>query len=343
MRNGRHVVLACDESGAKGYADQDEAQVGEVGVFAGILIPQQEREAEARPEFQAIYNRYKPATGKLHIAHLTPKQQETLRQDVYDAVRKWHLPCFWYAIHVAGLHDWHKVYAKLIDDARKAAEALPKGSSDIRRGSPREQPASLHVELFDGLYAHLVAFLAERDCVETVVEIRTDQVDSPIVAQFEHVARRLLSQDPLLSKVKGYNMVTKTPVEGTIEIRIDYPPEMQFASVVKGLTINTTGDGDGYVLAADVLANSLNHLFMHRDASELYGPLNRQEAIAKHPLADCLSSFGDWGTGDLLGDRLYSPTQQAGLETSPSSTVHTQQAGSLTRGPICLGTVGRVR
>jgi len=155
--------------------------------------------------------------------------------------------------------------------------------------------------------------------------------------------RRLLSQDPLLSKVKGYNMVTKTPVEGTIEIRIDYPPEMQFASVVKGLTINTTGDGDGYVLAADVLANSLNHLFMHRDASELYGPLNRQEAIAKHPLADCLSSFGDWGTGDLLGDRLYSPTQQAGLETSPSSTVHTQQAGSLTRGPICLGTVGRVR
>jgi hypothetical protein len=30
--------MACDESGAKGYANQNEAYDGEVGVFAGIMV-----------------------------------------------------------------------------------------------------------------------------------------------------------------------------------------------------------------------------------------------------------------------------------------------------------------
>jgi hypothetical protein len=57
---------------------------------------------KARPEFQAIYDRYKPPTGKLHIADLLPDRQEALRQEVYAAIRKVNLPCFWYAIHVDG-------------------------------------------------------------------------------------------------------------------------------------------------------------------------------------------------------------------------------------------------
>lgn len=34
-------ILACDESGAKGYADQDEQFPGQIGVFAGLLVPDQ--------------------------------------------------------------------------------------------------------------------------------------------------------------------------------------------------------------------------------------------------------------------------------------------------------------
>jgi hypothetical protein len=33
------MVLACDESGAKGKADRDESYSAEVGVFAGTLVP----------------------------------------------------------------------------------------------------------------------------------------------------------------------------------------------------------------------------------------------------------------------------------------------------------------
>jgi hypothetical protein len=80
---------------------------------------------------------------------------------------------------------------------------------------------------------------------------------------------------------------------------------MQIEAVVTQLTINTVRDGDGYVLAADVLANSLHYLFKHRDQAELYEPLNQPAAIIKHPIAHHLAAFYDWGIGDLVGDRLY--------------------------------------
>ena len=85
MAETTNIVLVCDESGAKGYADQQESYPGEVGVFAGILVPE-ERKAVARTAFQAIYDRYQPVTGKLHIADLAPASQSNLRNDIYEKV-----------------------------------------------------------------------------------------------------------------------------------------------------------------------------------------------------------------------------------------------------------------
>jgi len=64
-------------------------------------------------------------------------------------------------------------------------------------------------------------------------------------------------------------------------------------------------DSDGLVLAADVLANSLNYLFKHRDADALYGPLNCMDAVAGHPIAAHLDAFFNWGSGDCIGDGIY--------------------------------------
>ena len=140
MPEGRHIVLACDESGAKGYADQDEAFPGEVGVFAGILIPQQEREAEARPRFQALCDRYRLLSGKLHIADLSPEQQTALRTDVFTAIREMNLPCFWYAIHVSGLQNWvHHARLLAVIGVRKT---FPHGLEPKHNASVNEAPAA---------------------------------------------------------------------------------------------------------------------------------------------------------------------------------------------------------
>jgi len=299
------VFLYCDESGAKGYADQDESYPGEVGVFAGIMVPE-ECLATVKPVFDQIAAHYTPTSGKLHIADLAPEQQEAMRSELFVAIKNTKLPCFWYAIHVAGLHADHQ---KLVNLRKQAGEALrvARGGAEarIKRGSWRENPASMHVSLFLGLYSHLVAFLQEHRRQGVDIEIRTDQVDTPLVKNFTKVAEELLNNDPSVTKKKGFDTVEEKCVTGSITITVKWPPEFDFSQVVSSLSIVTMPDSDGLVVAADVLANSLNYLFKHRDADALYGPLNCIDAVAGHPLATHLDAFCDWGSGDCVGDGLY--------------------------------------
>ncbi len=69
MTEPTRIIFACDESGAKGYADQDERYPGEVGVFAGILMPEDDVCQKLFP-FQNLIAKYTPPSGKLHIADL---------------------------------------------------------------------------------------------------------------------------------------------------------------------------------------------------------------------------------------------------------------------------------
>ena len=298
------IVLACDESGAKGYADQAEADDGEVGVFAGIMVPDTHL-ALVEADFEGIQNKYRPASGKLHIAELPPSDQSALRADIYDAIRKNQLPCFWYAVHVAGFHDHHVRFNAQLTKSKAALEATAPESGRFKGGSARDNPASLHVLLFEGLYARLVAFLEERRCQDVEIEVRTDRVDNPIVERFEEIARELLGNLVQQDVIKRFDTLTKSVVAGTIIIEAHIPPSLAINLRVKSLEIRAVDNNDGIVLAADVLANHLNYLFMNRDSTEKYGPLNTPSAVSKHPLADHLNAFWDWGGGDFLGDRIY--------------------------------------
>jgi hypothetical protein len=298
MLKPTHVIFACDESGAKGYADQDESFPGEVGVFAGILMPQ-ECAAQTIPFFRAVAQKYAGHSGKLHIADLDPATKESLRADVYEAIRKSQLPCFWYGIHVAGLHRWHLEGEGLRFSAREARR------SRVKLGSPRANPVSLHVELFSGLYSRLIAFCEERGRQELHVEVRLDTVDNPIAKDFENAAKSLLGLDPKVKAYTGFDPVTNAVVKGELRSEISLPEELSINVTVRSLRLNRDTDPDGLVLAADVLANSLAHLFHTRRENELYRALNNPESVACHPLASQLDSFWNWGGGDLVGDALY--------------------------------------
>jgi hypothetical protein len=285
------IVLACDESGAKGYADREEAFPGEVGVIAGILVPDSIYGTVA-PRFQAIWHQFQSPTGKLHITDLDGAAQGQLREEIYRAVREENLPCFWYAIHVAGLHQAHANQQKIEKNTRERQRERRAGEEPrVKMGSPRSSPMLMHTELFSGLYGNLVAFLEERQRKEVEIEIRTDRVDSPIVEEFEAIAKDLLSNNPLESKVKGFDTVTEKLVEGSIKVEAMYPPEMAVNVVVRSLAINASTATDGLVLAADVLANSLNYHFKNRTAAALYGPLNSPGAVVGHPLEKSLDAF----------------------------------------------------
>ncbi|BCG82602.1 hypothetical protein MesoLj113b_61440 [Mesorhizobium sp. 113-3-3] len=299
------IIFACDESGAKGYADRDEAFDGEVGLFAGVMVPESHL-AAVEADLQIVVQRYQTDAQKLHIADLPPDRQGALRDDIYAVIRKHQLPCFWYAIHVAGFHAWHLSQI----EARKQAKALPAAASSqpprYKGGSPRETPDSLHVAIFDGLYAHLVAFLEERGCKDVEIEVRTDRVDNPIVKDFIAVAERLLGDMTFTRTSRRFDTVTKTLVDRQIRICTVLPPELQIELQVRSLEINAVDhDSDGLVLAADVLANSLAYLFKQRIGTEKYTRLNWPDAVTGHPLEENLLTFNNWGDGDLVGDVLY--------------------------------------
>lgn len=305
------VFFYCDESGAKGYADQDETYPGEIGVFAGIMVPE-EHLVTVKPAFDNLAAHYRPASGKLHIADLTPEKQEAMRNELFALIKSTHLPCFWYSIHVAGLHAHHQQLVNLYKQQREALRA-ERGDTGprIKGRSLREEPASMHVQLFEGLYAHLVAFLLERERQEVDIEIRTDQVDTPLVKRFTDVAKELLNNDPHVTETTGFDTIEKKVVTGSVTTAVKWPPELDFSPVVRSLSIDKMPDSDGLVLAADVLANSLNYLFKHRGHDALYGSLNCKDAVAQHPLAAQLDTFSNWGSGDVIGDGIYRHPKRA--------------------------------
>lgn len=305
------VILACDESGAKGYADKDEQFPGQVGVFAGVFVPEDMLD-KAEQRLASAITPYRGKDGKLHITDLPAAQQGGLRADIFAAILELNLPCFWYAIHVAGFHGWHRKVEQLHANAR-ADFALSNPNPRIKVGSPRETAESLHATLFTGLYAHIVAFIEERNPGPVDVVVRTDNVDAPIAKLFRQKAEDLLYTGARTSTSTGFDTVTNLVVSQQIRFEAEIPPEFQVTTTVDSLSIMPVGDEDPIVVAADVLANSLCHHFHTRPAEKLYEDLNRPSAVATHPLLHVLASFKNWGGSDI-SDRMYRHPAAPSLE-----------------------------
>ncbi|WP_457309518.1 hypothetical protein [Sphingomonas sp. UYAg733] len=294
-------ILACDESGAKGYADQDEQYSGQVGVFAGLLVPESIL-AQTEAALEAAIAPHRGTDGKLHITDLLAPAQASLREGLYEAIRACRLPCFWYAIHVAGFHAHHNRMIGLLEDAADQARAL---GNLVKTGAPREKPDSLHVELFRALYGHMVAFIEERSPGEVEIEARTDPVDTPIAKSFRREADQLLDTAPRKTVASGFDPVANKVIKREMRFETYWPEELRITTRVKSLDLKIVSDADPIVVAADVLANSLYHHFRNRGPDQLYADLNRPIAVADHPLAKSLDAFCNWGGGDLVGDRMF--------------------------------------
>jgi len=293
-------ILACDESGAKGYADRDEQFPGQIGVFAGLLVPD-EILAQVEAALAAAIAPHRGSDGKLHITDMEATAQADLRQRLFEAIRELQLPCFWYAIHVAGFHAHHTMFARVIADAGKDAAPL---DGTMKRPAPRVAPGSLHVELFRGLYGHIVAFIEERAPGDVTIEIRTDRVDTPIAKSFRQEAERLLDKMPRTSTMSNYDRLENKFVKRQVTFETHWPESLRITTNVVALDLRTVSDADPIVVAADVLANSLHYHFRKRGAHEMYEDLNRPNAVHGHPLAQSLDAFWNWGGPDI-SDRLF--------------------------------------
>jgi len=290
------VILACDESGSKGYADRDEQTIAEVGVFAGILVPG-ELLKSAQSQFDAIAQEYQTSPGKVHITDVTPEQQGKLRKEMFDLIESLQLPCFFEAIHVAGFHAYYKRVRSMNERAKERRR------SRIKLSGSGPKPDSLHEALFFGLYSKLLAFCMERDKAVLHVEVRTDQVDAPIFKNFQAAAKSLLDYGAKIQTVTGYDPVTQEVVRGTLTTAATHSAH-QLPVTLTQLDFKRINTLDGIVLAADVLANSLAYHFRKRGSRERHRCLNRPESVEGHRMSKSIDAFEDWGSFDV-SDTLY--------------------------------------
>jgi len=139
------IVFACDESAAKGYADRDEQFPGEVGVFAGIIVPS-ELLSSAQAQFDAIAKKYETTPGKVHIAALTATQQGQLRKEVFDLIEQLHLPCLFEATHGAGFHAYFRQVGIMVARGKTQRRSPVKvsGIRCMRRYSSASTPSFWH-------------------------------------------------------------------------------------------------------------------------------------------------------------------------------------------------------
>ena len=76
------VILVLDESGSKGYDNNQEQTQGEFGVMAGFALP----ESKAPQFLSGLSAIVKPfqSEGKLHMTDLSPSKQKLLRKNLFQ-------------------------------------------------------------------------------------------------------------------------------------------------------------------------------------------------------------------------------------------------------------------
>jgi hypothetical protein len=136
-----------------------------------------------------------------------------------------------------------------------------------------------------GFYGRILTFCAKQGITKLKVEIRADRVDAPILKKFYSRAVQLLSNTRTF-EIKRWDAETSSVRKGSATLRLE---GWSAPITVENCVIKPDQEDSDLVLAADVLANSLNHHFRSRSASDKFNPLNSRDAVLSHPLADLLN------------------------------------------------------
>lgn len=269
--------LVCDESGAKGYADSPEQYPGETGIFAGYLIPETLL-AEVNSQLETISQRFF-GSRKPHIREISKTSMRDLRSEVFAFIRGRKLPCLYEAIHVEG---FHRSYTSV----RQMHEGIRSIMNNNRRLCEQEKPRLLHEELFQGLFCKASAFFLDYcdPCADTL-QILVDAVDASIFRRFSGSAIEMTDFSPKIIPVKVWDPGNKNLLHR--EIRTNYGSEdSSMMRRLEEINWKILQGPPHLVLAADVIANSLNHHFQTRPSQDVGKPLHTFSAVSGHSLAD---------------------------------------------------------
>ena len=271
------IYLICDESGAKGYSDQSESYPGETGVFAGYLVDENQLPM-IRNRMSIIVSKYFANATKYHIAALSDAKKEELRHEVFEAINHCNLTCIYEAIHVEGFKAEHDRIQKIRDSVKEQKRSEIKVNSTILKNS-------LHEVLFQGLFAKAIAYCIDAFGNTYRLVVLIDRTDRPVYKSIKNSAKELTDFSPSETKVTGWDPRSDQAVKGSIKIMMDIPESYGMSEIENAVfDLNMDDSNNPLILAADILANSINYVFKSRSQEDVGKALNDKSSIQTHQL-----------------------------------------------------------
>ncbi|CAM2065739.1 hypothetical protein SCOR_10170 [Sulfidibacter corallicola] len=270
------LYLICDEAGEKGWSTNQEKVSGEFGVFAGLLLNDQQY-LKYLDLVKDIKRRFFTGIEKVHITDAPLEDKALVREEIYNFVKSEGVPCIYEGVYVQGYYDSNK----RLDDLRMQSvkEAEKQGDLKINSRSIKER---LHVDLFEGLFNKALAFYEDHHAGEPFIVI-TDNVDKPIEQEFERVIKHLVSLGDTTEIVaKGFIPSEKKAVKTSETIKGALG---SFSVKMENGYVDLRVEAKENAIGSDVVASSLD-FHIKEEINENLIDLNGPEAIKNHPLKD---------------------------------------------------------
>ncbi|EHJ9990391.1 TPA: hypothetical protein NG570_004368 [Vibrio parahaemolyticus] len=257
-----NMVLVLDESGAKGYAKNDEKFDGEVGVMAGYLYTEQEI-ADIERMFGQFTSPFSKSTdGKFHVTDLDELDQKKLRDAIFFAIRKTKMQWFYKAIYSKGFHQ----------------SEFKEG-----RGGQQDNKKLLHVELFENMLIMSLCMAHSVGKKNLKLLVKTDNIDSGTLKKFESAA----------SFIRDIFLQNEREIFRYVNDNGKYQKEIAHTSITSdsipkfdNISIEIECELSPLTVAADILANSVNYYLRKKQKDSLGISLNNREVIKAHPVSD---------------------------------------------------------
>lgn len=293
------IYLICDESGSKGFSDNTETFEGEFGLFAGYFLDSENFQS-LKSALDAIYDKYCPPVGKLHITDLDSSAQESLRSDVFKIIKDNKIYCSYDAISVKGFNT---AYVETNDIAENQ-KAQVKENFSFSNKSTLER---LHSELFQALFAKSIAFFIDKYGEENInIKVITDNIDRKLKVEFEQRAIELISPFPSTDQLKAFDKKKGKPVVKNITFTSKELQDDKISNTKFELSVQD----DSYTLIADILANSLYYYIKQEVIKNPNICLNSYDAVKEHPVADMLYGLSSVTNINSVSDAIFGRLRQ---------------------------------
>jgi hypothetical protein len=288
-------MLVMDESGSKGYDDNQEQQEGEFGVMAGFALPES-KAGHFITGLTRIVDSFE-SDGKLHITDLLPSEQEQLRQRLFEYFSQCRVRWFYEATYVQGFYEAHGYVKALAKEAKEARRSNVKLSLN-----PSKE--SLHGELFLGAFTSGLALAIDHTGPKCHIRVVTDRVDEPVLELFKAEADRFLrAREPDCTGVTGFDTERKEVVRGAVETSV--VAGLSALGDVSGITYEIECTDDVLTLAADILVNSVRHYLSQIQGATPGSALNTPKAISGHPLQHLVYGAPACATSVNVADTIF--------------------------------------